>query len=132
MKKTFYVLLIFVITGFGLLTLALSSSIFLDLFNIRAQEGNYVLFVVWANFICSILYLLAAYGLSKNRKWSISLLGISTLILIAALIGLFIYIDAGGLYETKTIGALSFRISLSFVFTGLAYLKIKQYLQFKN
>lgn len=132
MKKIFYSLLIFVIIGFGLLTLIFSSSIFLDLFDIRAKEGNYVLFVVWANFICSILYLGAAYGLLKNRKWSISLLGTSTLILIAALIALFVHIDAGGLYETKTIGALSFRISLSLIFTGFAYLKIKQHLKIQH
>lgn len=126
MKKTIFVLFLFVVIAFGLLTLILSSSIFLDLFGMREKEGNYVLFVVWANFICSLLYLAAAYGIYKNKKWSISMLGISTLILIVALIGLFAHIDSRGLYEAKTIGALSFRISLSLLFTGLAYLKVKQ------
>lgn len=126
MKKTIFVLFLFVVIAFGLLTLILSSSIFLDLFGMREKEGNYVLFVVWSNFICSLLYLAAAYGIYNNKKWSISMLGISALILIAALIGLFAHIDSDGLYETKTIGALGFRISLSLLFTGLAYLKIKQ------
>lgn len=56
-----------VLFAFGLLTLFLSTSIILDLFEIRAKEGNYVLIVVYANFICSIIYLIAAYGLLKNK-----------------------------------------------------------------
>ena len=44
----------------GLLTLFLSSSIIFDLFEIREMEGNYVGFVVWANFISAILYIITA------------------------------------------------------------------------
>lgn len=58
-----------VIIAFGLLTLFLSSSVIFDLFGIRAKEGNYVLFVVVTNFICSILYLFAAFGIIKNMIW---------------------------------------------------------------
>ena len=72
------------LAGFGVLTLFLSTSVILDLFDIRAREGNYVLFVVWSNFISSILYLFAAYGFIRNKKWTTVLLGISTIILITA------------------------------------------------
>jgi predicted RND superfamily exporter protein len=68
MKKIIPYLLAAILTGFGLLTLFLSSSVIFDLFGIRAKEGNYVLFVVWANFISSILYLFAAYGLLKSKN----------------------------------------------------------------
>lgn len=88
MKKYIPYTLAFILAGFGLLTLFLSTSVIFDLFGIRAKEGNYVLFVVWSNFISSILYLSAAYGFIKGNKWTASLLGISTLILIAAFIGL--------------------------------------------
>ncbi|MBK6754688.1 MAG: hypothetical protein IPG69_14160 [Flavobacteriales bacterium] len=47
---------------FGALTLFLSTSVIFDLFGVRAREGNYVLVVVWANFIASVLYVLAAGG----------------------------------------------------------------------
>ena len=113
-----------VLTAFGLLTLFLSSSVIFDLFGIRAKEGNYVLFVVWANFISSLLYVFAAYGFFKMKKWTVHLLGISAIVLIAAFIGLIIHISSGGIYETKTIGAMIFRIIVTLVFVTLAYFTI--------
>jgi predicted RND superfamily exporter protein len=68
MKKILPHLFATLLAGFGLLTLFLSTSVIFDLFGIRAKEGNYVLFVVWSNFISSILYLFAAYGFIKNKK----------------------------------------------------------------
>ena len=124
MKKYIPYILSTLLAGFGLLTLFLSTSVIFDFFGIRAKEGNYVLFVVWSNFISSILYLFAAYGFTKNKKWTATLLGISTLILIGAFIGLKSHINSGGIYETKTIGAMIFRISVTLVFATLAYLTI--------
>ena len=113
-----------ILTAFGLLTLFLSTSVIFDLFGIRAKEGNYVHFVVWANFICSFLYLFAAYGFIKNKRWTATLLGISTLILLAAFIGLKIHINSGGIYEEKTVAAMIFRISVTFVLAIIAFLII--------
>jgi hypothetical protein len=112
--------------GFGLLTLFLSASIIFDLFEIRIREGNYVLFIVWANFICSFLYLLAAYGFRRSKKWTTKLLISSVVILIIALIGLMIHIYSGGLYETKTIGAMIFRTSITIIFTLISYFTISK------
>ena len=120
MKKSLIYVATAILAGFGLLTLFLSTSVIFDLFGIRAKEGNYVLFVVWSNFISSILYLIAAYGLVKSKKWTISLLGISTIILIIAFVGLKIHANSGGLYETKTVGAMIFRISVTLVFAIIA------------
>lgn len=124
MKKYLPYILATILTGFGLLTLFLSTSVIFDLFGVRAKEGNYVLFVVCANFISSILYLFAAYGFVTVKKWTAPLLGISTVILIAAFIGLKIYANSGGIYETKTIGAMVFRITVTLVFAALAYFTI--------
>ena len=124
MKKAIPDILATILTVFGLLTLFLSTSVIFDLFGIRAKEGNYVLFVVWANFISSILYLLAAYGFIKSKKWTTALLSTSTAILIAAFIGLKIHANFGGIYETKTIGAMIFRIAVTLVFTMIAYFTI--------
>ena len=121
------------LAGFGLLTLFLSTSVIFDLFGIRAKEGNYVLFVVWSNFISSILYIFAAYGFIKNKKWTTSLLGISTLILITAFVGLKIHINSGGIYETKTIGAMIFRIAVTLGIASIAYFTINRFqIKFKN
>jgi len=122
MKKALKYILIITLTSFALLTLFLSSSVLFDLFGIREKEGNYVLFVVWANFISSLLYILAIYGIIKLEKWTIKPLLISVLLLIFALIGFYFHINSEGLYETKTIGALFFRITVTLVFMLLVYL----------
>ena len=124
MKKSLIYVASAILAGFGLLTLFLSTSVIFDLFGIRAKEGNYVLFVVWSNFISSILYLIAAYGLVKSKKWTISLLGISIIILIIAFVGLKIHDNSGGLYETKTVGAMIFRISVTLLFAIISYFTI--------
>ncbi len=110
MKKT---ILVIVLILFGAVTLFMSSSIIFDWFSIREKEGNYVAGIVWANLVCAILYLVAAYGIFKNQTWSRFPLTISLLILILAYIGLFIHINNGGLYETKTVGAMAFRIGIT-------------------
>lgn len=126
MKKTISYILAAVLAIFALLTLFLSTSVIFDLFGIRAKEGNYVLFVVWSNFISSFIYLFAAYGFIRNQKWTASLLGISTIILISAFIGLNIHANSGGIYETKTMGAMVFRTLITLVFTIIAYFTINK------
>jgi len=124
MKKIFSYFPVVLLIVFALLTLFMSSSVLFDWFGIREKEGNYVLFVVWANFVSSLLYLFAAYGFLKQKKVTFNILSLSALILIMALVGLFIHINSGGLYETKTIGAMIFRIAVTIAFVFLAYLKL--------
>ncbi|MDB0011822.1 hypothetical protein N9E20_03350, partial [Crocinitomicaceae bacterium] len=92
MKKVGPIVLVTILSLFGFLTLFLTTSVIFDLFGIREREGNFLMFIVWANFISGILYLLSAYGIVKKKKWSVSLLGLSSVILISALIGLFSHI----------------------------------------
>lgn len=126
MKKYIPFLSSLILAGFGLLTLFLSSSVIFDWFGIRAKEGNYVLFIVWANFISSLLYLISAYGFLKIKSWAFKALSVATVILVVALIGLFIHIYSGGIYETKTIFAMLFRISVTIAFTVIAYFSINK------
>lgn len=119
-------LVVLVLVFFGLLTLFLSSSIIFDLFGIREKEGNYVLFIVWTNFICSLIYLSSVYGFIKRKKWTFPLLVISLAILMIVFLWFLEYINSGGLYETKTIGAMIFRILMTFGFTSAAYYFIKK------
>jgi hypothetical protein len=124
MKKILRYVVAVVLTAFGLLTLFLSSSVIFDWFGIRAKEGNYVLFVVWANFISSVLYLVSAYGFVQLKKWTTKLLSASVIILIVAFLGLLLHINGGGIYETKTIGAMIFRTCLTLSFTIASYFLI--------
>ena len=94
---------------FGALTLFLSTSVIFDLFGIRVREGNYVPVVVWANFIVSILYVLAAAGLMAHKRWTLNVLFMAVLILVGACIAFGWHVISGGIHEQKTIGALTFR-----------------------
>jgi len=126
MKKAFPYIIAAIVVVFGLLTLFLSGSVIFDLFGIREKEGNYVPLVVWSNFISSIIYIFAAYGFIKRQTWTPAILSVSIIILIVAFIGLLIHIYLGGIYETRTIGAMIFRIIVTLIFTILAYLTIKK------
>lgn len=113
MKKN---LLLFALAIFGLLTLFMSSSVLFDWFGIRAKEGHYVPFIVWANWLCGFLYITAAYGVWKNKTWAKIPLFSAMVILILAFFGLVIHLTSGGLYETKTPGALAFRLGVTALF----------------
>lgn len=113
-----------VITIFALLTLFMSSSVLFDWFGIRAKEGNYILFIVWANFLAGILYLIAAYGFLKAKRWTFWVLSLALLLLIISFIELIVYIRNGNIYETKTVGAMIFRTAITFIFTVTAYIKV--------
>ncbi|MBN8833045.1 MAG: hypothetical protein J0H76_01580 [Sphingobacteriales bacterium] len=122
----------FLILIFGLITLFMSSSVILDMFNIREKEGHYVPFVVWANFACSLLYLLAGSALIRFKKISSLWLFLSVVILAITFIALQNYIHNGGIYEKKTVTAMIFRILLSAIFTITSYLFLKNKSKNKN
>ncbi len=132
MKNILKYITVAFLTGFGLLTLFLSTSILLDLFGVREKEGNYVLFVVWANFISGLIYLTAVYGFLKMKKWTTKLLASSFLILLITFIGFLFYINSGGIHETKTIGALVFRMALTLIFIISAYFVIIKNNKYEN
>lgn len=126
MKKIGKISFLTIFTAFTLLTLFLSTSVIFDWFGVRAKEGNYVMFVVVANFACSILYLVSIIALLKNKKWAFHPLGLALIILIGAQIGLHSHINAGGIYETKTVFALYFRMTLTAIFGISTYLITKK------
>ena len=132
MKYTILKITAIALLLFALLTLFLSSSVIFNLFGIRGKEGNYVPLVVWANFISSILYLAAAFGLFKMKKWSVWLLVISVVILVAAFIGLKLHISEGGLYEVKTLNAMIFRIGLTALLAVASYFLLQNKQLSKN
>jgi len=73
-----------------------------------------------------VLYLLASYGFVKNKSWTKVLLGVASIILIILFISLKIHISNGGIYETKTVGAIIFRTSVTIVLALIAYFTIQK------
>jgi hypothetical protein len=126
MKKILPYLVGTLLAAFGLLTLFLSSSVLFDLFGIREREGNFVPLVVWANFFASLLYLVSSVGFFQRKYWAARLLGIAVLILLLAFVGLLVHIQSGGIYETKTVGALPFRIIVTLAFALFAHFTLKK------
>jgi ABC-type Na+ efflux pump permease subunit len=117
----------FIIALFGVVTLFMGTSVIFGLFDIREKEGNYVLFVVIANFICAFLYLAAAYGFFAKKRWTTMVLNFAVGILVIAFIGLGIHIYSGGIYEQKTIYAMMFRtlLTIGFLLISLKYISKK-------
>ncbi|MBS1488342.1 MAG: hypothetical protein JST43_12210 [Bacteroidetes bacterium] len=113
--KTPKIILSILLTLFGALSVFLTSSIILDVFGIREKEGNYVLFIVYTNLLCGMIYLYAAYALWKKPIYSIYSLGLALLLLNISFFGLQAYIGNGGIYETRTVVAMIFRIAFTVV-----------------
>lgn len=116
---------IILLIAFGALSVFLTSSVLLDLFGIREAEGNYVPFIVYANLICGILYLVTAFLLFRKKMASVYPLAIATLVLIVAYLALQVHIEQGGLFEQKTVKAMLIRIVFTVIMTGLAWFTIK-------
>ncbi|MGH2564535.1 MAG: hypothetical protein ACRDE5_08480 [Ginsengibacter sp.] len=114
----------FLIALFGIITLFMSTAVIFGLFDIREKEGNYVLFVVIANFICALLYPAAAYGFFTKKKWATMVLNFSAGVLVIAFIGLGIHIYSGAIYEHRTVYAMMFRtfVTLAFLAISLKYI----------
>jgi uncharacterized membrane protein (DUF2068 family) len=106
---------------FGCVSIFMTVSVIFDLHGIRKLEGNYVLFVVYANLVCGVIYLLASYGFFKQKKWTTLLLGVAFFILIIAFIGLGLYIYAGEIHEDKTVNAMIFRIFITLLLYYVAW-----------
>jgi len=109
---------------FGLLTIKSGGSVlFIDGAD-RQAAGNYVPFVLWFNFSAGFLYIVAGVGIWMQKQWAAKLavlIAVATL-LVYAMLGL--YILSGGLYEMRTIAAMSLR-SMVWAFIAIfAYRKI--------
>ncbi len=124
MKNITMYLIGFFLGVFGLLTLYLSGSIIFDLFGMRAKQGDYVMPVIWANFIASLLYLIAAFGFIKQKKHTTKILALAFIVLIMGAVGLYLHINSGGVYMQKTIKAIGFRMGVTLMFLVFSYFKI--------
>lgn len=120
MQKTLRIILPIFLIVFGGLSVFLTTSVILDLFGIREKEGNYVLFIVYTNLICGIIYLYSAYlQIMKRFLLARNLLIVAGLILVVGFLGLLIYVQNGGIHEPKTIKAMVFRIVFTALLSGL-------------
>lgn len=124
--KIFKIILSLFLSLFGIVSVFMTSSVIFDWFGIREMEGNYVLFIVYANLICGFIYLYAAYALWRNRKSAIWALGLSSFILFFAFVAFGWYINEGGVYELKTLKAMTFRTLITVAILIISYVLLKK------
>ena len=110
--------------AFGLLTIKSGGSVLFVDGIAREEAGNYVPFVLWFNFLAGFAYLLAAAGLFMRKNWAawISIFIAVSTIVVFVLLGLHILND--GLYEVRTVVAMSLRTAVWTLIATFAYRKI--------
>lgn len=98
-----------VAVGFGLLTIKEGGTVLFGGEAARAAAGNYVPFVLWFNFVAGFAYVVSGVGLWMQQRWAVWLavaIAAATAFTFAAF-GAHIFI--GGLYEKRTVIAMSMR-----------------------
>lgn len=94
---------------FGLLTIKSGGAVLFVDGPDRDAAGNYAPFVLWFNFLAGFFYLLAGAGLFMQKPWAawLSVFIVAATVVVFALFGL--HILNGGLYEARTVVAMSLR-----------------------
>jgi len=131
MIKALKIIQSLLLTGFGALSVFMTLSIIFDWFGIREKEGNYVLFIVYTNLVCGLIYLYAAYINWKKQSNSFYVLAVATGLLIIAFITLQVYASNGGIHEAKTIKAMIFRIIFTASLAAISFFILKKSNQHK-
>lgn len=97
---------------FGALTVLSGGTALFGPAEARTALGDIVTFVLWFNFAAGFAYIVAGVGLFGRRKWAVrlaALIAIATALVFAAL-GL--HIAQGGLYEMRTVIAMTVRTAV--------------------
>ena len=110
-----------VAVGFGLLTVFVGGSVVFDVGGARAAHGDFVPFVLYFNFLSGFVYVAAGVGLALGRWWAKHLaLGLAAAIAATGL-ALGVHIADGGHFETETVGAMGFRLTVWLALSAWAW-----------
>ncbi len=109
---------------FGLLTIKSGGTVLFIDGTFREEAGNYVPFVVWFNFLVGFLYFIAGSGLWMQKQWAVwmSIFIVAATLVIFAILGF--HILTGGMYEVRTVAAMSFRTLVWAFIAFFSYRKI--------
>lgn len=113
--------------AFGLLTLKSGGEVlFVDGAG-REAAGNFVPYVLWSNFILGFFYVIAGIGIWLQKRWAVWL-ALFILVVTLAVFAIFGgHIFQGGLFEQRTVGAMTLRSFVWLVISFFAYRKIIAY-----
>ena len=118
---------------FGVLTIKSGGQVLFGGSLSQQSAGNYLLFVVWFNFLAGFVYLMAGAGIWMRQGWAVwlSLIIAVATIIVFAVFGIHIF--NGGEYETRTVGAMSLRFIVWILIFIFSYREIvrRQVLEMK-
>lgn len=86
----------------------------------RAAAGNYVPFVLWFNFIAGFAYVLAGAGLWMQQRWAVWLAVAISAATALTFMAFGVHIYSGGVYEQRTVIAMSLRTLIWMVIAALS------------
>lgn len=97
---------------FGVATIKAGGDVLFFSEQARSAAGNYVPFVLWANFIGGFLYVAAGLLIFLNSTQALRLSAFIAAMTVAVLVALGIHIAVGGAYEMRTLAAMVFRSAI--------------------
>ena len=113
-----------VAVGFGLLTIKEGGTILFGDEAARSAAGNYVPFVLWFNFAAGFAYVIAGAGLWMQQRWA-AWLAVAIAAATALTFSAFgAHVVAGGLYEQRTVIAMSLRTLVWTVIAAIAWRRL--------
>ena len=109
---------------FGILTIKSGGSVLFIDGIAREEAGDYVSFVLWFNFFAGFAYLVAGAGLFLQKHWALWLSIFITCgsAIVFSLLGLHILDE--GLFETRTVVAMTLRTGVWTCIAVFAYRKM--------
>ncbi|MBV6271900.1 hypothetical protein KVP09_03085 [Alcaligenaceae bacterium CGII-47] len=110
-----------VAVAFGLLTIKEGGTVLFGGEVAQAAAGDYVLFVLWFNFLAGFAYVIAGIGLWLRRRWAswLAVAIAAATALVFAAFGAHIY--TGGAYEMRTVFAMSLRTLVWVTIAAIAW-----------
>lgn len=105
---------------FGLMTIKEGGAVLFGDEAARAAAGNYVPFVLWFNFVAGFAYVASGIGLWLQQRWAVWLAATIAATTILTFAALWVHIYSGGVYEQRTIIAMSLRTLVWVAITATA------------
>ena len=94
---------------FGLATLRAGGGVLFGDDATRIAAGDYVVFVVWFNFLAGFAYIIAGAGLLFHRAWAVQLARLIALATLAVFVAFGVHVASGGAFEMRTVAAMTLR-----------------------
>lgn len=97
---------------FGIVTLKEGGAVLFFDSAAREAAGNYVPFVLWFNFLAGFVYIAAGVAIALQSYWALRLSFTIASLSLLVLVALGVHIFGGGLYEKRTLIAMTLRTAI--------------------